>query len=104
MCSALALLSIFGCSQSYQGEQFKLVTTPAGNLYRLQVNTGVLHKVEEGTLLRVVETDRIKLRVGGIYIFEDGKTMKYLGQGAYEPFKSNVLTVEEFLKQDKGKN
>lgn len=101
--SMLTLASLFGCGQSHQDEQFKLVSVSAGDLYRLQVNTGALHKVEGGTLFKVVETDRIKLRVGGIYILEDGKTMKYLGQGTFEPFKADVLTWEEYLKRDEGK-
>jgi hypothetical protein len=97
------LLTLASCSWFTEGEQFKLVSTPSGDLYRLQVSTGQMHKVAGTTLVPVTNVGRVQLQVGAIYLFESGSTMKYAGEGKFEPFKSEVLTLDEYLKSDGAK-
>ena len=99
---ALGSITLFGCSDRHESEQFKLVPSPSGELYRIQSTTGTLHKVQGGTLFRVAETDRIQLRPGQVYVFENGSHMKYLGDGKFEPFKADVVTLDEYLKTHEG--
>ena len=100
---AVALIpTVAGCDSRAQLEQFKLVASPSGELFRLNGATGAVHKVHETMLVRVSETDRVRLQVGYVYVFENGSSMKYLGQGKFEP-KAKVLTLEEYLKGQAGK-
>ncbi|WP_374660695.1 hypothetical protein [Inhella sp.] len=93
-------LSLAGCDRPSNAGQFQVVSSPTGDLYRLQSSTGAMHKVVGATLVRVTETDRVQLQVGAVYVFENGSNMKYLGDGKFEPFKSDVLTLDEYLKAE----
>lgn len=84
-------------------DRYKLVPSAAGDLYRIRVGTGELHRLEGASLLKVAETDRIQLRPNAVYVFENGRTMKYLGDGKFEPFKAQVLTLDEYLKKQESK-
>ena len=97
------VLSIGGCDRISNTNQFQVASSPTGELYRLQSTTGAIHKISGNTLVRVSETDRVQLQAGAVYVFENGSNMKYLGDGKFEPFKSDVLTLDEYLKTQ-GKN
>ncbi len=91
-------LALSACDLLPNTSHFQVVSSPSGDLYRIQVSNGAMHKVVGAALIRVVETDRVELQVGAVYVNEDGNAMKYLGAGKFEPFKSEVLTPEEYLK------
>lgn len=92
-----------GCGKLSESEPYKLISTPAGDIYRLQTATGALHMVAGISLIRVPEVDRIQLQVGSAYFLENGNTMKYVGEGKFEPFKSDVVTLDEYLKSQAAK-
>lgn len=96
-------LLIGGCDRPSGVNQFQAISSSTGELYRLQTTTGAMHKIVGATLVRVSETDRVQLQVGAVYLFENGTSMKYLGDGKFEPFKSDVLTLDEYLKAQEKK-
>ena len=100
---AAVVFSVSGCGKFSEAEQFKLVPAPSGELYRIQGATGTVHKVLGTSLVRISELDRVQLQAGAVYIFENGSSMKYVGEGKFEPFKSDVLTLDEYLKGQSGK-
>lgn len=106
ICTLIAIaaaVSLSGCDQLSNTNQFQVVSSPSGDLYRIQSSNGAMHKVVGSALIRVVETDRVQLQVGAVYVFENGNTMKYMGEGKFEPFKPDVLTLDEYLKSQEHK-
>lgn len=95
--------TLVGCDSPAEREQYRMVASPSGDLFRIHSETGALHKVHGTTLVRVSESDRVQLQIGSVYVFENGDSMKYLGDGKFEPFKANVLTLDEYLKGQAGK-
>ena len=100
---AVLAMSAGGCGKLSEPEPFKLVSVQSGDTYRINGVTGTLHRIVDSTMVRVIDVDRVQLQVGSIYVFENGSPMKYLGEGRFEAFRSNAITVDEFLKQETGK-
>jgi hypothetical protein len=92
-----------GCNLQDEGNEYKLVAAATGDVYRINESSGAIHKIQGGVLTPIVETDRIQLKVGSVYVFEDGNQMEYLGGGKFKPFKSEVMTLDEYLKTERGK-
>jgi hypothetical protein len=100
----VAGLSMGSCDRMSGNSQFQVISTSSGELYRLQSSTGAMHRISGATLVRVSETDRVQLQVGAVYVLENGSNIKYLGEGKFESFKPDVLTLDEYIKaQEKRK-
>lgn len=100
---AVFAASVGGCGKLPESESFKLVSVQSGDTYRVNGVTGAVHRIVGSTMVRVSDVGRVQLQVGSIYVFENGSPMKYLGEGRFEEFRSNTITVDEFLKQETGK-
>lgn len=96
---AVFAVSAGGCGKFAEPDPFKLVSVQSGDTYRINGVTGTVHRIVGSTMVRVLDVDRVQLHVGSIYVFENGSPMKYLGEGRFEVFRSNAITVDEFLKQ-----
>ncbi len=87
-----------GCKLQDEGNEYKLVVASTGDIYRINESSGAIHKIQGSILTLVAEADRVQLNIGSVYVFENGNQMKYLGEGKFEPYKSEVMTLDEYLK------
>lgn len=102
ICTFFVLL-LSGCDFHYDANRFQIASSSSGDVYRIQSSTGAIYKISGGNLIRIQETNRVQLQVGAVYVFEDGENMVYLGKGNFKTLKSNVLTADEWLKNDNEK-
>lgn len=84
-----ALIALFfalllgGCDQLPGERRYQLVTSPDGKVYRLDTKTGAVHYVTpDGTFSLSERTP--KLKQGQYFQLEDGKFLKYIGNGQFE--------------------
>ncbi len=92
------ILLVAGCDRVSAGGKFSLVSSPTGNVYRLNSQTGEIRKVHGSVLVLVSETGRIEMVVGNVYVMEDGSQMEYLGAGQFKLFEDDTLTLQEYLE------
>jgi hypothetical protein len=76
----LAIVAIFpllGCEGSQQSVgQYQVISSAEGKLLRVDTKTGEV---------TIVEIEKPKLKVNSLYEAEDGKVLKYVGNGRLEP-------------------
>src|SRR5688572_25327853 len=103
-CFGLVLVVFLaGCGRPLRGEKYGLTTAIDGSVYRINAETGEIHKVHGSQLVLVAETNRIEMTVGNVYVFEDGRPMEYLGAGEFRPFTDDAITLQEYLNSIKEK-
>jgi hypothetical protein len=96
----LAILLV-GCDQPLGVEKYGLTASADGSVYRLNAETGEIHKIHGSQLVLISETNRIEMTLGDIYVFEDGRQMEYVGAGEFRPFTDNTVTLQEYLNSVK---
>lgn len=96
---AATLLALGGCSWPAGSDRYMLISASSGDVYRLHVNTGQVHKIVGTSFVSITGEERSRLHPGTVYLFEDGTPMKYLGSGRFERAEPAVITLEEYLKK-----
>ena len=76
-------ISLVACDWNNQPPRYQLIAAQS-DVYRMEVSSGRLTKVEPGGLKPVPEMPT-PLVVGDLYKLETGETMKYAGQGKFSP-------------------
>ncbi len=79
----VATLLVAGCDSYVFQSQYQLHTAPDGKIYRLNQKSGEIHLVTPDGLIRLSD-GYVTLTKGSYYKLEDGKFLKYLGDGKFE--------------------
>ncbi len=86
---------IISCTRFYPSEQYQLVASTDGRVYRLNKVSGELWLVEKEGTKKITEQGMIMLEAGNHYKIEDGGVVRYLGKGKFEPPKSSSEHMRE---------
>lgn len=81
--ASLLVTLIAGCDQYATSHNYQLLATPDGKVYRLDEKTGVINYVSTDGIFTLSEGIP-KLKQGQYFQLEDGKFLKYLGNGQFE--------------------
>ncbi len=95
ICVFIALIGIIltGCDSSLVQQRYQLQTTTDGKVYRLDTKSGDVCYITPKSIFTLGKGTQ-KLTVGQYLEKEDGKYLKYLGNGKFEPSKYAILNVE----------
>ena len=86
-------------SSAFAEENYQIISSPTGNIYRLNTENGELFVVTGRHLIQVKENIRTKIHIGEIFETEEGETYNYLGKGKFEPKPLSSFTDEELLNE-----
>jgi hypothetical protein len=109
----------FGCSNSESPNRYELVASTQGYVYRLDKKTGDVSVIEQDTIRKVSDGDKVwrqqpdgtwslsewkikDLVVGSLFKTEDGNIIRYVGKGKFEekpPIEGEVRTWEDLKKK-----
>ena len=87
-CFAAVTLLAGCCDRSHFHNRYQLIAATDGRVLRLDTADGDVFLVEKDALIRIPEYPDSALSVGHIYKFEDGRWMKYTGNGKFEDMKT----------------
>jgi len=90
---ALSVVLLTGCDELPQIKRYTLVTSADGKVYRVDNKTGAVHYVSPDGMFLLSEGTP-KLRQGQYFHLEDGKFLKYIGNGQFEKSDYAVQRVK----------
>jgi hypothetical protein len=80
---SLVAILLTGCDQLPGGQRYQLLASPDGKVYRLDVKTGAVHYITPDGMFPLL-SGTPKLTNGQYFQLEDGKFLKYIGNGQFE--------------------
>lgn len=78
---------IISCTRFYPNQQYQLVASTDGRVYRLNKTSGEVWLIEPEGTKKLAEEGLITLKASTYYKTEDGGVVRYLGKGKFEPPK-----------------
>lgn len=97
---AIALLLILVLlSGSVFAENYQIISSPNGNVWRLNTETGELFVVTGKHLVKIKEETRTKIHISETFVTEEGDIYHYLGKGKFELKPLSSFTDEELLNE-----
>jgi hypothetical protein len=87
LCVILAT-TLMGCDRVLTWSppnRYQLLAAPDGRTFRIDSIEGHVFVVDKDVLIQIPEDTKLTLNVGRVYKFEDGRWMKYLGNGQFQP-------------------
>jgi hypothetical protein len=84
---------LIACNNLSSVEKYQLITSPDGNVYRLDKMSGESWLVKGNKMEKIIEND-FRLRVGQQYVGEDLYSFTYQGKGQL----SEIKTLDDFWK------
>lgn len=92
----LISLVLSGCDSGSLTTNFQLMSSSNGEIYRLNKNTGEIHTISDGVLIKIHESNRIMLSNNIILETENKDTYEYKGNGKF--IKRNLTDPEKMAE------
>jgi hypothetical protein len=89
----LLIVLLGGCDQLPGMQRYQLLASPDGQVYRLDAKTGAVDYVTPDGMFSLSEATP-KLKQGQYFQLEDGKFLKYIGNGQFEKSDYAVRRVK----------
>lgn len=96
---AFIALNLLACDKIGNSNNYQVISSSDGKVYRLNNKSGEIYVIENGTMNRISAEPRTKLVIGNGYETENGKVLKYLGKGQFKHKPISEFTDKELMKE-----